>query len=548
MESDSADELLTRPLLPLYYEMNEKEYKKNSTNFWPRNSGAEFLFNASGKCDKKIPCRLEYNAEAETINLIASHEESDNIDSGLFAIKPYDIIGVELEISFDSEQESLNNNGGCEDTPVNRTGPQNPSALATLHIYTYTQELRTRSWCSIIYSWFGYADKKNEPQKRIPKHYHLPLVKSEDFGAVNEIVKAIRSLAGLECNNHGKRRLLVILNPHSGTGQAQAIYDETVDPMLCQAGVEHSLFVTKYAGHASARMLVQEENGDDQDIYYFSGIVTLVGDGILNEVLHGLQKRPDYEETMKKLTFGVVPCGTCNGLAKSVLHASEEHYGVVEASFLICKGAALPIDLSTYQTVSRSYRGFLTYSYGFVADCDLESECLHFLGPLRIDIWAVWRILALRRYGVRFSYLPSSQQTSITQGQPLPSVSEPLSEDQGWHTIEDDMITIWACQTSHASYNLNSSPQSKLDDGIFHIMLVRGSASRLDLIQIFTSIEAGDHINLNQVEFIKCTAFRVEPVGNGITSFNDVDGEAVEDGIIQAQVNPKEMKFFIKRT
>jgi hypothetical protein len=94
---------------------------------------------------------------------------------------------------------------------------------------------------------------------------------------------------------------------------------------------------------------------------------------------------------------------------------------------LICKGKRASIDLSTYQTMSRSYTAFLLYVYGFVADCDLESEILHFLGPIRTDIWAVWRILNLRHYRVRLLYLP--QLSAADSGMPPPG--DALPENQG---------------------------------------------------------------------------------------------------------------------
>jgi diacylglycerol kinase family enzyme len=64
-----------------------------------------------------------------------------------------------------------------------------------------------------------------------------------------------------------------------------------------------------------------------------------------------------------------------------------------------------------------------------------------------------------------------------------------------------------------------------LDDGLLHILLVRVSWSRLGLVQMFLKIETREHINLDQLEVIKCRAFRLEPVGSAQSSFNDVDGE-----------------------
>lgn len=162
-------------------------------------------------------------------------------------------------------------------------------------------------------------------------------------------------------------------------------------------------------------------------------------------------------------------------------YSSQEAYGPLESIFQICKGATSLVDLSRYETPSKSYLGFLTFSYGIIADVDIESECLHFLGAVRNDIWAVWRILIMRKYACRFSYLntlPSpdsmgegalSRMSDTDAHVPLLSEEVPSS----WNSIEGDFICFWACQVSHAAYNLHNSPGSALNDGLFRVLLIR---------------------------------------------------------------------------
>ena len=44
------------------------------------------------------------------------------------------------------------------------------------------------------------------------------------------------------------------------------------------------------------------------------------------------------------------------------------------------------------------------------------------------------------------------------------------------------------------------------------------------------------------VEFIKCSAYRLEPISDG--SFNDLDGEVIESGPIQGYVMPSAVEAF----
>ena len=204
------------------------------------------------------------------------------------------------------------------------------------------------------------------------------------------------------------------------------------------------------------------------------------------------------------------------------------------------------MDLSKYETSLNVYWSFLTFSWGIIADVDLESEVIRCLGILRNDIWAVYRIINLRTYRGRFSYLPAKQRSiddnSNQREVTLPLLSENIPSNSDWLTIEDDFILFWACQVSHAASNTFNSPDSKLDDGLFRILVVRASCSRLELVKMFLEIETGGHVKHEACEIYECVAFRLEPLCEG--SYNDIDGESVEKGTIQGKVVPNAFKMF----
>lgn len=60
-----------------------------------------------------------------------------------------------------------------------------------------------------------------------------------------------------------------------------------------------------------------------KDIYQWSGILVVGGDGIFFEVINGLLQRPDWDKALKELPLGVIPCGSGNGLAKSIAYANQ---------------------------------------------------------------------------------------------------------------------------------------------------------------------------------------------------------------------------------
>jgi hypothetical protein len=187
--------------------------------------------------------------------------------------------------------------------------------------------------------------------------------------------------------------------------------------------------------------------------------------------------------------------GTSNGLAASILSAakvclcvffitklhlllrdetsiyfqfSQEKYGVIESTFLVCKGHTTMLDLSHYQTETKSYTSFLTFSWAMIADIDIESEAIRFLGILRNDVWAAWRVIRLRSYRAKFSYLPIDKSgTNVS----LPQFQEVVPSN--WVSFEADFILFWASHVSHAASNTLQSPKSSLDDGKFTILFVR---------------------------------------------------------------------------
>lgn len=70
----------------------------------------------------------------------------------------------------------------------------------------------------------------------------------------------------------------------------------------------------------------------------------------------------------------------------------------------------------------------------------------------------------------------------------------------------------------------------------------RKPISRLEQIKILLAIDTGRHIDNDKCEMYECVAFRLEPLVEG--SHNDLDGEKIEDGPIQAHVQPAGMLFF----
>ncbi|XP_049862628.1 sphingosine kinase 2-like isoform X1 [Schistocerca gregaria] len=199
-----------------------------------------------------------------------------------------------------------------------------------------------------------------------------------------------------------EQRVLVLLNPKSGPGRARDVFQQRVVPVFAEAEIPFDLHVTKHAGYA--RDFVRS-----RDIYQWRAIVVVGGDGILFEVINGLFERPDWQQAFKEIGIGIIPCGSGNGLAKTIAYIHEEPFDqnpVLISTLNIIKAKKVPMDLVRVETKSQIMFSFLSVGWGLLSDIDIESEKLRAIGGQRFTVWSVARLIGLRTYRGRLSYEP----------------------------------------------------------------------------------------------------------------------------------------------
>jgi sphingosine kinase len=374
-------------------------------------------------------------------------------------------------------------------------------------------------------------------EHRHAAHRRFEVAASKDFSDITNLVRAIRKQSKVQ---EDRRRLLVVVNPKSGTEKGRSICNEFVVPVLVQAGIDHDILITTHERHAEERMKQGQEDDSRLDVSEYDGVVVIGGDGAIHEIFQGLYSRSDFKELCSKLKLGAIGAGTGNGLAMSLAHSNEHKCTPLDSIFLVAKGNTSWMDLAKYQTRNSDHLSFLTFSWAIVADLDIESECIRFMGSLRFDIWAVWRVIALRKYRARFSYLPATAQNSKAVISDMPALNDPVPKD--WVTSEDDFYLFWASQVTHASENTFHAPPCKLQDGVFQILIVRKNISRFRMAMLLLGLETGTHVNKDGLEIVECVAYRLEPTTPG--SFNDLDGEVIESGPIQGHVLPAAIRTY----
>ncbi len=312
-------------------------------------------------------------------------------------------------------------------------------------------------------------------------------------------------------------RLQILINPISGKKQARKIFAQ-VRPLLERSHLHFT--VTETFSAEETRNFLQKIALEEID-----SLVIVGGDGTIHEAIDCLMSRDDWQ-TAIQTTIGVIPAGTGNGLCKSLLELSGEPYDPISAAFLIAKGKKQPCDLVTFKQNSRRYYSFLSLSWAIASDVDIESERLRFLGYLRTEIYALMRIINLRSYKGRFSFLPHSDWKN-------PS-NQSKEWDGEWQVIEDEFLLFWAMNAAWANHSMKPAPYAQLADGAMDVLLVRRGASRLDLLSAFLRCAKGEHIFLPCMEYYKVRCFRLEPLTDrGILA---IDGEQVNYSPIEMKV------------
>lgn len=380
--------------------------------------------------------------------------------------------------------------------------------------------------------WFGLGKK----QHRRLKTYHFACPNTE---VRSRWIRAIQNLIrGLPIDSQTpavKHRLQIFLNPISGKKKGRIIFEQ-IRPLLDHSHLEYTLTETTRPGQIKDTL-------SQIDLSEIDGIILVGGDGSIHEAINGLMHRSDWQTAILK-PIGIIPAGTGNGLAKTLLEISGEPEDPVSAAFLIVKSIAQgkyrPLDIAKIEQNGQIYYSFLSFSWGIISDVDIESEKLRFLGSLRTDIYALMRILKLRSYSGIFSYLPAnlSEPDAIaaakTECQPFDRCpicsfdnAQTLEADrQVWPVIQDNFVLIWAMNISYATHNIKAAPYAHLSDGNMDIILVRKGISKFNLLLAFLKSARGQHLSLPGIEFYRVRGFRLEPLTpQGILA---VDGEKVE--------------------
>eukprot|EP00884_Botryococcus_braunii_P011795 jgi/Botrbrau1/20616/Bobra.113_1s0042.1 len=381
---------------------------------------------------------------------------------------------------------------------------------------------------------------------------HRYLKKSPPFQCTGE-AEAERWLQSLQSIGSWRgscepRKLVIVINPSSGSGRAAMVFRTQVLPILEAGGLECIVHETKHRGHATE--IVKELQSAACD-----AIVGVGGDGTIFEILQGYFDRPDWKEAVT-IPFVQVPAGSGNALS-----ANTGMWTAEAAAFAICKGRTSPIDIiSFFQSPKECLYAFLSSTYGVISNLDVGTDNLRWMGQTRFTIGAIKEIFKRSAYGAIVAYLPARSQAAALDTvqdasdqassngpsvhQILPFLQNPGfdmknldSLPQGWTTLPTTSFGIFAaCNLKWLETNTPMAPEADLNTGCLDIIYTSnmGFGAAMD---VFTKIDT-DVTKSRCVHVAKASAFVLEPTSAETETALVVDGEIVPFRRIHGQVHP----------
>jgi len=176
-------------------------------------------------------------------------------------------------------------------------------------------------------------------------------------------------------------RYKVLINPFGGQGSAARLFETACRPILEAADCTLDVQITERSGHAV-------DIAREIDIEAYDAILCCSGDGVPHEVFNGLAKRDDAMKALKTIAVGQLPGGSGNAMCWNLTGTGDPS----AATLSIIKSTPKPMDLVSITQGDQRFLSFLSQSFGIIAEVDLGTEDLRWMGGARFTYGLMQRI------------------------------------------------------------------------------------------------------------------------------------------------------------
>ena len=355
------------------------------------------------------------------------------------------------------------------------------------------------------------------------------------------------------------KRIKVLINPFGGKGSAQKWYGRDIEPIFTAARCIIDVERTQFKGHAI-------EIAEKIDTAAYDVIAACSGDGLPHEVFNGLAKKADARRALSKVAVVQLPCGSGNAMSWNLNGTDSTSL----AALCVVKGIRTPMDLVSITQGDTRTLSFLSQAVGIVAESDLATEHLRWLGDARFTYGFLIRLLRKTIYPcdiavkleigtkaeIREHYrLQSRARVSMEERRRLPEplLSPRLGAGPGlpelrYGSVNDDLPSDWTLVSyeklgnfycGNMAYMAASSPffsATLPHDGFVDLVTIDGDISRSAAIKMLLAVEKNRFFDMPLVTYRKISGYRIIPRGQK-DGYISIDGERVPFASFQAEVH-----------
>ena len=324
-----------------------------------------------------------------------------------------------------------------------------------------------------------------------------------------------------------RKRIKVLINPFGGSGKAAKWFARDIEPIFAAAHCDLDVEKTAYMGQAI-------EIAERLDIEAYDVIASCSGDGLPHEVFNGLARKPNAAEALHKVAVVQLPCGTGNAMSWNLNGTGD----CSMAALCIVKGLRTPLDLVSVTQGNKRTISFLSQSIGIVAESDLGTDNVRWMGSARFTYGFLVRLLSKTLYpcdvavkaeisdkqDIKAHYAAqlskrrsltgdSASRSTYAKGLPdlrFGTVDDPLPPD--WHLFPYPRLGSFYCgNMAIMAESTPFFPASLPSDGLLDLVTIDGDMGRLKAIASLLAVEQGTFFDLQHVNVRKVVGFRVIP-------------------------------------
>lgn len=391
--------------------------------------------------------------------------------------------------------------------------------------------------------------------------------------ATDDVAEYIMKKSFQNAKRH--RSILVVINPYGGRQLARRRFDKHCRPILLAAGYDIEIVHTQYAKHAI-------DIAKTMDIERYDTIACASGDGIPHEIINGLFQRPDRVQAFRKLTLTQLPCGSGNAMSISCHWTTNPSY----AALCLVKSIERRIDLMRCTQSSlegdTSRLSFLSQTYGVIAESDINTEFIRWMGPSRFDLGVAYTTLQKKAYPcdiyakfshktkqeVRDHYVEQKRENkkmaiqSARQGYSSDAENDVVITEKNFvmnydfdSPVPDDWEQIDPKLTKHLAIfytgkmpyiapDVKFFPAALPSDGTIDMVITDARTSLSKTTPSLLGLDKASHVKSNEITYSKVTAYRLVPrVKSSVIS---IDGEEFPVEPLQVEIMPLLCKTLLK--